>query len=68
MRGRSTLFWRADGIEAAWRAVAPLLDIPSEPLAKVFPNYEPDSWGPEEADALLRRDGRFWFREQEEPT
>jgi len=30
MRGRPSLFWRADGIEASWRAVAPLLEVPEE--------------------------------------
>jgi glucose-6-phosphate 1-dehydrogenase len=61
LHGRPALFWRADGVEAAWQAVAPLLDGPSPEVARTFPNYEPGTWGPAEADQLLRRDGRAWF-------
>jgi glucose-6-phosphate 1-dehydrogenase len=59
LRGNPTLFWRADAIEAAWGAVAPLIeaqDDGQEPAA-----YEPGSWGPEAAEELLRRDGRRWL-------
>ncbi len=59
LRGRSTLFWRNDAIEAAWRAVAPIL-TPSV-KAKDFPNYAPGSWGPAAAAELLGRDGRGWL-------
>jgi glucose-6-phosphate 1-dehydrogenase len=60
MNGRSSLFWRADGVEAAWRAVDPLLKEPDEETEESFPNYEPGTWGPPEADDLLRHDGRRW--------
>ncbi len=59
--GTPSLFWRSDGIEAAWRTVTPLLDTSSERISGGFPNYEPGSWGPEAADDLLRRDGRSWL-------
>ena len=26
-----------------------------------FPNYSPDSWGPEDAEALIARDGHNWI-------
>ncbi len=26
-----------------------------------FPNYTPDSWGPEDAEALIARDGKNWI-------
>jgi len=61
IRGNPALFWRADGIVAAWQAVSPLLEIPTQELARRFPNYEPGTWGPMEADDLLRRDKRAWF-------
>jgi glucose-6-phosphate 1-dehydrogenase len=25
-----------------------------------FPNYSPDGWGPEDAEALIARDGHNW--------
>jgi glucose-6-phosphate 1-dehydrogenase len=58
LRGRPGYFWRNDGIEAAWRAVTPLLDAAG---GEDFPNYEPGSWGPAAADELLARDGRRWL-------
>jgi len=61
LAGKRALFWRADGIEAAWRAVAPLLERTTETCADGFPNYEPGTWGPKAADNLVRRDKRFWF-------
>jgi len=48
MKGDATLFARADGVEAAWRVVQPILDIPT-PLHE----YEPHTWGPSEADRLI---------------
>jgi glucose-6-phosphate 1-dehydrogenase len=55
--GRSSWFWRADGVEAAWRAVGPLLDAGG---AGELHGYEPGSWGPDAAAALLAGDGRAW--------
>jgi glucose-6-phosphate 1-dehydrogenase len=59
MRGNPTLFWRADGIEAAWGVVAPLVEAPGQAAPPVL--YEPGSWGPPEAEELLARDGRSWL-------
>jgi glucose-6-phosphate 1-dehydrogenase len=61
LHGTPALFWRADGIEAAWRAVTPLIEGPPANLVDKFPNYEPGEWGPEEADRLLDRDNRYWI-------
>ncbi len=58
--GVPTLFWRADEVEAAWKAIEPLLAGPCEEDHRKFPNYAPGSWGPECADGLLRRDARYW--------
>jgi glucose-6-phosphate 1-dehydrogenase len=49
MTGDRQLFAREDGIEETWRIMQPLLDTPG----KVH-SYEPGSWGPEEAQSLLR--------------
>ncbi|MHC4915327.1 MAG: glucose-6-phosphate dehydrogenase [Planctomycetota bacterium] len=58
LAGRGSYFWRADGVEAAWRAVAPLLEAGA---GGDFPSYEPGTWGPGAADELLARDGRAWL-------
>jgi glucose-6-phosphate 1-dehydrogenase len=61
MRGDATLFDRADGVEAAWAFVQPILDA-WEPQGRSVPAYPAGSWGPHEADELLSRDGRHWRR------
>ncbi len=48
MQGDHTLFLRQDGVERAWEVLTPVLARPSP----VVP-YEPGSWGPPEADALI---------------
>ncbi len=58
LRGGGSHFWRDDGVEAAWKAVAPLLEAD---CGEDFPNYEPGSWGPSSVDKLLARDGRHWL-------
>ena len=60
MIGDATLFQRADMVEAGWSAVAPILDVWKALPARSFPNYDAGSWGPKEADDLLKRDGRSW--------
>jgi glucose-6-phosphate 1-dehydrogenase len=60
MIGDSTLFYRADMVEAAWRIVTPVLDLWSSLPARDFPNYPAGSWGPPAAAELLHRDGRQW--------
>jgi glucose-6-phosphate 1-dehydrogenase len=59
MRGDATLFDRADGVEAAWALVNPILEYFESHKPK-FPNYSAGTWGPREADELLERDGRHW--------
>jgi glucose-6-phosphate 1-dehydrogenase len=59
MRGDATLFDRADGLEAAWALVDPILQAWRGGDAAV-PTYAAGSWGPRESDALLERDGRRW--------
>src|SRR5216683_2587436 len=59
MRGDATLFDRADGVEAAWALVNPVLEYFESHKPK-FSNYAAGTWGPHEADELLERDGRHW--------
>ena len=59
MIGDATFYTRQDMVEASWRVVQPILDDwQSRKLD--FPNYEPGTWGPEAADAMLARRGHHW--------
>ena len=61
VRGDASLFTRADGIEAAWRLMDPVIDgWENGPDAPPMAAYALGSWGPAEADALLKRSGRVW--------
>jgi glucose-6-phosphate 1-dehydrogenase len=52
LRGDSELFGRQDIVDAQWRIVEPVLADP--PACEV---YEPGSWGPKSAEALIGADG-----------
>ncbi|HEV2287565.1 MAG TPA: glucose-6-phosphate dehydrogenase [Candidatus Acidoferrales bacterium] len=56
-RGDSTLFVSDDWVEASWKLYTPLL----EEKPKVVP-YAAGSWGPAEADNLLKDLGRTWTK------
>lgn len=58
--GDTTLFMRADQVEAAWRIVEPVLQGWAETPPRHFPNYAAGSAGPSSAHELLARDGRAW--------
>ena len=60
MRGDASLFARSDEIELAWSLIDPLVKSGEAPDEPQVTTYEPGSWGPEEADELLARDGRIW--------
>src|SRR5579872_3122095 len=62
MKGDQTLFDRADGVEAAWAIVDPILTAWASDKDVKFPNYDAGTWGPAVADELLARDGRSWRR------
>lgn len=59
MASRPGLFWRADGIEAAWRVVTPLLT--AQAGGRLDGMYERGSRGPACADELLGRSGHAWL-------
>lgn len=60
MEGNATLFMRSDQVEAAWKIIMPILEAWQTRLPIDFPNYSPDSWGPEDVEALIARDGNNW--------
>lgn len=66
MDGDATLFMRDDQVEAAWRVVMPILEIWHARKPIDFPNYPPDGWGPEDAEALIARDGHTWIVQKHE--
>jgi glucose-6-phosphate 1-dehydrogenase len=60
LEGDASLFTRSDGIEASWKMVDPILqgwETRNDPPLTIYPT---GSWGPEQADELLARDGRHW--------
>ena len=56
MRGDSTLFTRSDEVEAEWTVIQSVLRGITNP--EPHP-YEPGSWGPAEADALISGTGQW---------
>jgi glucose-6-phosphate 1-dehydrogenase len=60
MLGDATLFQRADMVEAGWSVVTPVLDVWKALPPRNFPNYAAGTCGPQDADELLKRDGREW--------
>jgi glucose-6-phosphate 1-dehydrogenase len=61
MEGDATLFMRDDQVEAAWKVIEPILRVWQTRQPVDFPNYAPGSWGPEDAEALIARDGHNWI-------
>jgi glucose-6-phosphate 1-dehydrogenase len=62
MIGDQTLFTRRDEVEQAWSFVTGLTKAWQAAAPLAGPNYPAGGWGPEEADALIERDGRAWRR------
>ncbi|HRW05815.1 MAG TPA: glucose-6-phosphate dehydrogenase [Caldilineaceae bacterium] len=71
MLGDSTLFIRRDEIEVAWDRITTILDgweaMDHEAQSKKgkkdpfrIPQYPAGTWGPEEADQLMKNDGHYW--------
>jgi glucose-6-phosphate 1-dehydrogenase len=54
IRGDASLFARMDGVEEAWRIVEPVLGD-----ATPVYEYEPNTWGPAEANRIIG-EGRVW--------
>jgi glucose-6-phosphate 1-dehydrogenase len=62
MTGDTSLFQRADTIEAGWSILQPVLDAWASERLNQLPVYAAGSEGPKDADALIERDGRQWRR------
>ncbi len=62
MRGEATLFTRRDEVEEQWAFMDHVLDAWRAEANAPPPLYAGGTWGPEQADDLLARDGRRWRR------
>jgi glucose-6-phosphate 1-dehydrogenase len=60
MIGDAMLFNRADGVEAGWAVVQPILDLWADDKTVPIETYAAGSTGPSLADNLLWRSGRQW--------
>ncbi|MGC2201736.1 MAG: glucose-6-phosphate dehydrogenase [Stellaceae bacterium] len=60
MIGDQMLFNRADGVEAGWKVVQPILDLWQNDKTVPLEIYPAGSAGPEAADNMLWRSGRKW--------
>ena len=58
--GDAALFTRSDEIEAAWKIIDPIQKVWDESGEPAVVAYEPGSWGPQEADGLILKDGFIW--------
>jgi glucose-6-phosphate 1-dehydrogenase len=63
IRGDAMLFVREGAVEAAWRVVDPVLGNET-PVHE----YEPNTWGPAEADRIIVADGRWHNPKPVTPT
>ena len=59
IQGDPTLFTRDDSVEAAWRVIDPVLEVPLTHISE----YEPGSWGPESALGIVE-DNDTWHDPQ----
>ncbi len=66
MLGDQTLFIRDDVMKEAWSIFTPVLEswenAPEEQVNRELHIYPSGSWGPPEADELLKKDGREWYQ------
>jgi glucose-6-phosphate 1-dehydrogenase len=54
MKGDATLFAREDMVEDEWRIIDPILQAPGPAY-----EYEPGSWGPDEANRVIVPSGTW---------
>ncbi len=61
MLGDQALFTRGDEVEASWRWIS-RVHRAWETSSTPVDSYEAGTWGPQEADRMLQRDGHQWRR------
>ncbi len=60
IRGDATLFMRSDQVEEAWDVIKPIQEVWEVRNSLNFTNYAAGTWGPEDAEALIARQGHVW--------
>lgn len=60
MLGDSTLYARADAVEAAWKFIAPIQHAWTNNSSLKIYGYPAGTWGPEIADELIEEKGMTW--------
>lgn len=58
--GDQSLFLSQDIIEESWKVIDPIRQAWESGKPKLA-TYKPGSWGPKEADDLIKKDGRQWL-------
>ena len=61
LNGDASLFTRSDEIEMAWTLIDPIRQGWLDPHTPPPLPYQPGTWGPDEAEAFIQRDGRRWL-------
>jgi len=61
MLGDQTLFVRSDAIDLSWKLFTPVLEKWESSDACPLYKYQAGTWGPKEADTLLKQDGFKWY-------
>jgi glucose-6-phosphate 1-dehydrogenase len=64
VRGSQALFMRRDEVEAAWAWIDPILEAWAASSDMPKP-YTSGTWGPSAAVALIERDGRTWYEDED---
>ena len=60
--GDATLFTRSDEVDAQWKIVDSIVAGSRRGKVSSLHEYDAGTWGPEQSDRLMRRDGREWRR------
>jgi glucose-6-phosphate 1-dehydrogenase len=61
--GDASLFTRSDEIELSWKFIDGILKGWESEYAPQLLRYQPGSWGPDEANYLIGREGRWWIHD-----
>jgi glucose-6-phosphate 1-dehydrogenase len=59
--GDATLFNRSDEVDLAWKITDQITKYWNDNKNNHLPSYNAGTWGPKEADKLMRNDGKTWF-------